>query len=442
MADPLSIAAGTIAAISSASQIANKIITTFRRENLDKLPWLADLLRRLQLHVMLFDALSSNIEKSLSENADDSLFKVVASIHRKLEAVAKITSFEGKGILSLLETRVQKELEKGIDTLAEDVRLLCDLHHTSILHDVREELDKMKDLAQSTAKFSLESSQVAFDRIDHGLATLRSDFAQVFSLSNNSDDRDENSQQRQEALDSVRQRLYDQLGGLKMPSLVFPFNLASQCSDASDELPTRRVKLDTGAHDNWIRSSVLERWGIKYDPMDDPKTYVGAGGGGFQSLGCVTLFWYSINKAKTTESVFLIHDDLPFDAIMGSRYILTESMDTFAEGVLPLVHMIPKDELRTLRDTATARGVENEEIRKIQRAQKAREREENRQTKAASRAHTRAGTPGAATPIAGLLYPTVSHAGTSRTTMLSNTPLSGTTPRGSGTSTPAASADP
>lgn len=202
----------------------------------------------------------------------------------------------------------------------------------------------MKSLYEHSARFSLESSQV-FDSINRQLAILRSDFAGAFNLSINADEEGETSKQRQEALELVRQRLYEQLGRLKRPSLVFPFNLVSQSSHATDELPTRRVKLDTGAHDNWIQSSVLERWGVRYEPMNDHKMYVGAGGASFEALGQVTLFWYSINQTGTKESVFLVHDDLPFDAILGSSYIMAEPMDTFAEGVFPLLHIIPKGSL-------------------------------------------------------------------------------------------------
>ncbi|KAF3003848.1 hypothetical protein E8E14_004440 [Neopestalotiopsis sp. 37M] len=300
----------------------------------------------------------------------------------------------------------------------------------------------MIELSQDVTKLSLETSRVGLDEINHQLAILHSDFAKAFNLSNNPGTEDETSKQRQEDLEEIRQRLYEQLDSLNQPSLVFPFNLVSQGSDASNGLPTRRVKLDTGAHDNWIQSSILERWGVQYVPINDPKTYVGAGGGQFRALGHVTLFWYSINKAKTKESVFLVHDDLPFDAILGSSYIMAESMDTFAEGVLPLIHIIPRDELGHLRDTMTAKGVDSEGVKKIQRAQKAKEREENRQMEAASRAATCIGTPGLATPTGGLLYPTMSRAGISRTTLLSSTPLSGTTPPGGGTSTPTTTADP
>lgn len=199
----------------------------------------------------------------------------------------------------------------------------------------------MKGLSQDAVKFSLESSKV-FDSVDRQLAVLRSDFAGAFNLSNNPDEERETSKQRQEAIELVRQGLYEKLGKLNQPSLIFPFNLVSQSSHAAEGLPTRMVKLDTGAHDNWIHSKTLERWGVQYESTDDPKTYVGAGGGQFQALGCVTIFWYSTNKAKTKESVFLVHDELPFDAILGSSYIMAESMDTFAEGVFPLMHIMPK----------------------------------------------------------------------------------------------------
>lgn len=66
--------------------------------------------------------------------------------------------------------------------------------------------------------------------------------------------------------------------------LCFRFVIPSQSSSGAQNV-IARLELDTGAMDNWIRLSVVERAGISLERVDDARTFVGAGGARFTACG-------------------------------------------------------------------------------------------------------------------------------------------------------------
>ena len=151
--------------------------------------------------------------------------------------------------------------------------------------------------------------------------------------------------ERQQNLEEIQKRLHSTLGRAQSRSfafdpLCFPFIIPPENPSTVNNV-VAQLKLDTGAFDNWIRPEILERAGIKFERREYTRTFIGAGGAHFKPFGQVEITWYSENQAITKKSVFLVHDQLPFDVILGRNYILGGLVE-FSEPVLPFRHILTK----------------------------------------------------------------------------------------------------
>lgn len=163
--------------------------------------------------------------------------------------------------------------------------------------------------------------------------------AQGFGQSSVGEDVDESVQEGQRKFEEMRQRLQDTLGRahaqpFRPDPFCFPFVIVPRDGNGPTNAPAQ-VKLDSGSHDNWIGKHVRDRCNTQFEPTDGSKLYVGAGGGNLRPIGRVTLIWYSENAAKTSETTFLVGENLPFDVILGVDFIM-ESLAAFKTPAFPL----------------------------------------------------------------------------------------------------------
>ncbi|KAK8041639.1 hypothetical protein PG993_006162 [Apiospora rasikravindrae] len=167
--------------------------------------------------------------------------------------------------------------------------------------------------------------------------------------------------------------------------VCFPFVIVSEDTTRSNTMG--QIILDTGARDNWISSNLVGRAGLQPQATENAHSYIGAGGARFSPLGEVKITWYSQNQALTRECVFLVLDQLPVDASVGSSYVL-DDLPQFLNPVLPSRIDLTDSEFQDVRAEAHARGEANETVIRLQKQQDAPERERKRRWKAASRAGT------------------------------------------------------
>lgn len=121
--------------------------------------------------------------------------------------------------------------------------------------------------------------------------------------------------------------------------LCFPFNII--LTQPSQTEMTGRVQLDTGCEENWIRTELLTRAGLQeqMQPFDEAKTYIGFGGTHMSPAGCIQITWFSENESLTRISRFLVHSDVPFDAVLGRESILEDAGVAFSKAIVALRHL-------------------------------------------------------------------------------------------------------
>ncbi|KAH6687240.1 hypothetical protein F5X68DRAFT_207029 [Plectosphaerella plurivora] len=190
------------------------------------------------------------------------------------------------------------------------------------------------------------------------------------SITENPDIEDMRDKLRRAAASSTRE--------FKDDSFCFPF-FAFPDNPAYGFEPARgRVKIDTGAADNWISNRFLERASIPFTRDDSLRTYRGADGVKFKPLGYVSLTWYSTNQALSHRSVFLVGNKPPFDATLGSNWVLENDLDDFHEAVLPLRMVMSKDRSSDLKKLQAETIAAIKIATDIQRAQSRILREQSR----------------------------------------------------------------
>ncbi|KAM5345681.1 hypothetical protein ACJ41O_011542 [Fusarium nematophilum] len=125
-------------------------------------------------------------------------------------------------------------------------------------------------------------------------------------------------------------------------SFLFPLVILPDDLQAPASTPFH-VKLDTGCELNWISARVLERAQLegKQEELMSAKAWLGFNGDSDLVVpkATITLTWCSVNAAYTHRHEFLVHDDVPFDVVLGSEFIIEESWKkSFNDPVLALRH--------------------------------------------------------------------------------------------------------
>ncbi|CAM1506499.1 Fc.00g061400.m01.CDS01 [Cosmosporella sp. VM-42] len=263
-------------------------------------------------------------------------------------------------------------------------------------HELEKSVNRLREIDQLARLQRVESRLNKFDKMLRIMGTVSEeglkDILENLKAVKESGSTQE-SYERQNNLEEVQKELHSMLGPSKgrsftLDPLCFPFVIPSRTPNVGSNV-VAQLKLDTGAVDNWIRTSILEKANIDYERMEYTKTFIGAGGAQFSPLGQVKITWCSENQALTRESLFLVHDQLPFDVILGFDYIVG-SLSELSEPVLPLRHRLSKDDYQELQNSQLRKRASNQQIINLQKAQDAKEREEKRLLKAATRAATAA----------------------------------------------------
>lgn len=101
-----------------------------------------------------------------------------------------------------------------------------------------------------------------------------------------------------------------------------------------------RGKLDSGCDENWVALEVLQRGNLQDDleRIEDGETYSAFGGNSFSPLGRIDITWYALNAVKSRATTFLVHENPPFDFILGRVFIAKESVFVFDKAALALRH--------------------------------------------------------------------------------------------------------
>ncbi|KAL6718892.1 hypothetical protein ACLMJK_003127 [Lecanora helva] len=168
-----------------------------------------------------------------------------------------------------------------------------------------------------------------------------------------------------------------------------------------------RGKLDTGCDENWISMELLERVGIgdQIQTMDSIPSYVAFGGHELEPIGVIDVTWFATNAAKSRKTTFLVHNEVPFDMVLGRQWIAEESIFVFNRPALalrmgeftrekakekePNVKQMEEkaltgfaEEHRVIEENARAKGATNTQLSAIRRSEEATARDRLRQEKA------------------------------------------------------------
>ncbi|KAI0517496.1 hypothetical protein F5B22DRAFT_107636 [Xylaria bambusicola] len=331
---------------------------------------------------------SPQLPEYFLEDVEETSNRVRAAIKR-LEAVFKNYNESSKP-LRPAKLVLDKRTVGDIAELDNTVDKLCSQFKLHMALNTRQQINVLHSLAEATAKYFESSLSDLRNDLNSLVRLLAEKFEQPLE---NFTDSSRDMGERQRDFEELREALRRNLGSTTMRPFAFdpfcfPFVIVSPDRQESVGGPVQ-VKLDTGAHDSWVGKHVLERHGLDFDLTDDQRVFIGAGRGGFRALGKVTLIWYSENQALTKKTNFLVGEELPFDVILGSDYLMDDlNTDPFKTPILPLRSILTREELQELEKTQREKGAKAEDIRKIQKEQNLKNFEERRKAKRESRLTT------------------------------------------------------
>lgn len=179
---------------------------------------------------------------------------------------------------------------------------------------------------------------------------IRDGQQQILSLTEYIESRLNTPSQRTEN-NSIFHGLADELRSSLQPSASWqptsnvadPFSFSATIlrahEDDTDHI-VARGKLDSGCDENWVALEVLQRGNLQdeLEQIEDGETYSAFGGNGFSPMGRIDITWYAINAGKSRRTTFLVHENPPFDFILGRIFIAKESIFVFDKAALALRH--------------------------------------------------------------------------------------------------------
>ncbi|KAF4437648.1 hypothetical protein F53441_12983 [Fusarium austroafricanum] len=164
---------------------------------------------------------------------------------------------------------------------------------------------------------------------------------------------------------------------------LFPFVIIPDDPQVPTSTPFH-VKLDSGCELNWISARVLKRARIEGRQMKLERAKGWLGFNGERDFvvpkATIILTWYSVNAAYTHRHEFLVHEDVPFDVVLGSEFIIEEGWKkSFNDPVLALRHSDLTDEQLDRIHQKTREDKEQSEAQiQAERAMRARDRQRRR----------------------------------------------------------------
>jgi len=150
-------------------------------------------------------------------------------------------------------------------------------------------------------------------------------------------------EQRRAVLDELVEKLRSTTQNTTpwQPDTSDPFSFSATIIRAhvdKSEHTVARGKLDSGCDENWISMEVLTRARLEdqVEAMEDQRIYIAFDGGEFEPMGKVDVTWYAVNAGKSRKTSFFVHDQVPFDMVLGRVFIKEESIFMFNEPALAL----------------------------------------------------------------------------------------------------------
>lgn len=152
---------------------------------------------------------------------------------------------------------------------------------------------------------------------------------------------------RQQQLDDLKQNLYasnsfskstdrvwrgDDLNPYSFEAVIIHPDLESSRGFAT------HVQLDTGCKTNWISLETLERASLMSEitELQIRVPYAAFGGHIFEPLGTIEVTWYPTKTGKSRKTIFLVQQEVPYDLVLGWKWISEESMFVFEDPALAL----------------------------------------------------------------------------------------------------------
>lgn len=177
----------------------------------------------------------------------------------------------------------------------------------------------------------------------HSLERISYEIDVLSKLSSNSV---QGSSQMQANLEELSKRLREEAAKVSQvpkmrPNLSDPFAITATIirpHEEESEHTAVRVQLDSGCQDDWISTKVVERAGLEPDvrQLEDEATFIGFGGQCLKPRGIVDVTWFAKNAATSRTTSFFVHDQVPFDMLLGRVFIKEESIFMLNEPALAL----------------------------------------------------------------------------------------------------------
>ncbi|KAI7786987.1 hypothetical protein LA080_001779 [Diaporthe eres] len=222
----------------------------------------------------------------------------------------------------------------------------------------------------------------------------------------------DNIDKRQEDLKEIRAQL-ERTFTQQMPlefnqsdGFVYNISILSREDGVHDAASSThcRATLDTGCHDNWVSTGIIERADLQGSiiAITDSDQFKSFSGHVMEPQGQIELTFFlatvSASSQQTRTETFYVFDQLPVDLVLGKGFI-AKQFTLVSKHALGLVRQgkFTQEEVRTIEISLKEQGAANAEISSLRRAADSSAREARRAQKAASRATTR----GSNTPFSG-----------------------------------------
>lgn len=224
------------------------------------------------------------------------------------------------------------QLMKGTEETKHDL-----LRHMSTIMEV---LDRQTRSAQNA---SLNDDRIPSDEVTH-VAELLSQLKTAVDTTRDNNDK------RQEDLDKIHAQLERTSAQHKMfefnrsDEFVYNISILSGKDSVRDGASSTRCRatLDTGCHDNWVSTVIIERADLhdSIGSITDPNAFKSFSGHAMEPQGQVELTFFlamaSGSSQQTRTETFYVFDQLPVDLVLGKGFI-TKQFTLVSKHALGLV---------------------------------------------------------------------------------------------------------
>jgi hypothetical protein len=345
--DPLSIAASLVGIVDAARKAGETLRSLGDSRVNNAGDQLEDLKLEMFVHVDILDTISREIIEA-SSLYFPTFEKIITLCRDRLGWLLHLIS---KAESRRLSKSIGSEINDAIMAFARAVKLLHDMASRGRVDHLERRITQLLDFSSFE---STKTREAMFDlhrglraQVDHSFEILQEQMGDL-APQQKQDIRTE----RQQA-DAALQDLRESLRSTVQPSPVWRTNTGDSDSDPftfsatiirphedESEHVTVRGRLDSGCDDNWVSLHIIKRAGLEgdIDLVEDGMKYAGFGGQHFTAKGRVEITWFASNGGISRKTTFLVHDDPPFDLVLGRVFIAEQSVFVFDRAALALRH--------------------------------------------------------------------------------------------------------